>query len=138
MCGSRSDSLDELYLCLSSLFICATVNTGVSQYMAVCIDEDDGDGDDELDRFEEELMATVSAASFDQYFGENELPDKNWFSVISVDTITSVFSLKALSQPNFRLSLQLPRQENFYCWKFQEETQCNCATSTSASVHVDG
>ena len=54
MSGSRSDSLWELYLCLSSRFICATVSTGVSQYMAACIEE--GDGDDELDRFEEELM----------------------------------------------------------------------------------
>ena len=66
MWGSRRDSLDELYLCLSSLFICATVSTGVSQYMAVGTDDDDGDGDDELDRFvEEELMTTVS---FDQRY----------------------------------------------------------------------
>ena len=69
MWGSRRDSLDELYLCLSSLFICATVSTGVSQYMAVGTDDDDGDGDDELDRFEEvELMTTVKAFSFDQRF----------------------------------------------------------------------
>ena len=72
MCGSRSDSLDELYLCLSSFFISATVSTGVSQYMAVGIDDDDGDGDDELeslDRFEEVLMATAAVVSLVQELG---------------------------------------------------------------------
>ena len=58
------DSLVELYLCLSSLFICATVSTGVSQYMAVApIDDDDGDGDDELDRFEDDVLMVFSACS---------------------------------------------------------------------------
>ena len=72
MCGSRMDSLDELYLCLSSLFICATVSTGVSQYMAVApIDDDDGDGEDELDRFEDEVL--MMTASVDQEIGEEEL-----------------------------------------------------------------
>ena len=60
MSGSRSDSLEELYLCLSSRFICATVSTGVSQYMAACIAE--GDGDDELDRFEELIVVSMSGA----------------------------------------------------------------------------
>ena len=73
MCGSRMDSLDELYLCLSSLFICATVSTGVSQYMAVAPidDDDDGDGEDELDRFEDEVL--MMTASVDQEIGEEEL-----------------------------------------------------------------
>ena len=67
------DSLDELYLCLSSLFICATVSTGVSQYMAVAPidDDDDGDGEDELDRFEDEVL--MMTASVDQEIGEEEL-----------------------------------------------------------------
>ena len=72
MWGSRSDSLDELYLCLSSFFISATVSTGVSQYMAVGIDDADGDGDDELeslDRFEEVLMATAAEVSLIQELG---------------------------------------------------------------------
>ena len=76
MCGSRMDSLDELYLCLSSLFICATVSTGVSQYMAVAtpIDDDDGDGEDELDRFDV-LMMTASVV--DQEIGEEELRESS-------------------------------------------------------------
>ena len=65
------DSLDELYLCLSSLFICATVSTGVSQYMAVAPIDDDGDGEDELDRFEDEVL--MMTASVDQEIGEEEL-----------------------------------------------------------------
>lgn len=82
MWGSRSDSLDELYLCLSSFFISATVSTGVSQYMAVGIDDADGDGDDELeslDRFEEVLMATVQRSGLFWNWGglheEDELCD---------------------------------------------------------------
>ena len=69
------DSLDELYLCLSSLFICATVSTGVSQYMAVAPIDDDGDGEDELDRFEDEVLMMTS--SVDQEIGEEELEDSS-------------------------------------------------------------
>ena len=70
------DSLDELYLCLSSLFICATVSTGVSQYMAVAPiddDDDDGDGEDELDRFEDDVLMVTVVFSVDQEIGEEEL-----------------------------------------------------------------
>ena len=77
MCGSRMDSLDELYLCLSSLFICATVSTGVSQYMAVAPidddddDDDDGDGEDELDRFEDDVLMVTVVFSVDQDIGDD-------------------------------------------------------------------